>query len=220
MEIHFDQELSELKEILLRQSAIVEKAVAESLKAFVQRDAGLAQKIDTGDDEVDALHMEIDERCVNLIARRQPLAKDLRFILMVMKISSELERIGDQAVNIAHRVLELDKEPPMKPAAELLRMGEIAQSMVRDAMDAFVYGKPEKAREVIQRDDQVDTLHRKFHKDITALMIENSQCITRALGLKGIAHNVERLADYATNIAEEIIYLCEAKDIRHHHDVP
>jgi phosphate transport system protein len=215
MELHFDQELAQLKEVLLRMSALAEQSVAESLKALVQRDDALARKVDEDDGELDKLEMEIDERCIQLIALRQPKARDLRFITMTMKISSELERIGDQAVNIAHRAEELNKEPLLKPLVDIPRMAEHARGMIRDALDAFVYEKPDVARAVIQRDERVDLLNQQLHRELTSFMIEDPHTITRALNLMSVAHNFERIGDHATNIAEEIVYLYEGRDIRH-----
>ncbi len=217
MERHFDQELSELKEALLRMSALAEQSVAQSLKALVQRDSALAKQVDTDDEQLDRLEMEIDDRAIKLLALRQPTAKDLRFITMTMKISSELERIGDQAVNIAHRAEELNREPLLKPLIDIPRMAEIARGMIRDSLDAFVYAKPEQARQVIARDDEVDKINRQLHRELTSFMVEDPATITRCLNLMSVAHNLERIGDHATNIAEEIVYLYEGRDIRHQH---
>ncbi len=217
MERHFDQELSELKEALLRMSALAEQSVAQSLKALVQRDSALAKQVDTDDEQLDRLEMEIDDRAIKLLALRQPTAKDLRFITMTMKISSELERIGDQAVNIAHRAEELNREPLLKPLIDIPRMAEIARGMIHDSLDAFVYAKPEQARQVIARDDEVDKINRQLHRELTSFMVEDPATITRCLNLMSVAHNLERIGDHATNIAEEIVYLYEARDIRHQH---
>jgi phosphate transport system protein len=218
MELHFDQELAQLKETLLRMSALTEKSVAHALKALVQRDNTLARKVDAEDEQLDRLEIEIDERCVQLIALRQPKARDLRFITMAMKISSELERIGDQAVNIAHRAEELNKEPLLKPLVDIPRMAEHAQGMIHDGLDAFVYGKPDVAREVIRRDEKVDLLNKQLHRELTSFMIEDPHTITRCLNLMSVAHNLERVADHATNIAEDIVYLYEGRDIRHQNE--
>ena len=218
MELHFDQELAQLKEALLRMSALAEQSVAQSLKALVQRDDTLAKKVDAEDAQLDKLETEVDERCIQLIALRQPKARDLRFITMAMKISSELERIGDQAVNIAHRAEELNKEALLKPLVDIPRMAEHAQGMIRDSLDAFVYEKPEVARQVIQRDTKVDLLNRQLHRELTSFMIEDPHTITRCLNLMSVAHNLERIGDHATNIAEDIVFLYEARDIRHQHE--
>jgi phosphate transport system protein len=215
MELHFDQELSQLKDELLRMSALAEQSVAQSLKALVQRDSALAKQVDADDNHLDRLQMEIDERCIQLIALRQPKARDLRLLVMTMKIATELERIGDQAVNIAHRTEELNKEPLLKPLVDIPRMAEIARGMIHDTLDAFVYEKPDAARAIVHRDDDVDKLNRQLHRELTSFVIEDPHTITRALNLMSVAHNLERIADHATNIAEEIVYLYEARDIRH-----
>jgi phosphate transport system protein len=215
MELHLDQELEQLKQTLLRMSALTEVSVARALKSLIQRDADAACAVDREDAQIDQLEMEVDERCISLLALRQPMARDLRFITMAMKISGELERIGDQATNIAHRALDLIKEPPLKPLMDIPRMAEIARGMIRDALDAYVYGKPDLARQVIQRDEEVDSLNRQIHRELTSFLIEDPHTITRALALMNVAHNLERIGDHATNIAEDIVFLCEGRDIRH-----
>jgi len=217
MERHFDQELAGLKEALLRMAGLAEQSVAQALKALVQRDDALAHQVDADDDRLDQLQIEIDDRCVKLIALRQPTATDLRFIMMATKISGDLERIGDQAVNIAHRAEELNKEPQLKPLVDIPRMADITRGMIHDALDAFVYARPEVALEIIKRDQRVDTLNHQLHRELTSFMIEDPHTITRGLNLMSIAHNLERIGDHATNIAEEIVYLYEARDIRHQH---
>ena len=218
MERHFDQELGDLKEQLLRMAGFAEQSVAQSLKALVERNNSLAKKVDADDAILDRLEIEIDNRCIRLLALRQPTATDLRFIAMAMKISSELERIGDQAVNIAHRAEELNREPLLKPLVDIPRMAEHAQGMIHDSLDAFVYAKPEVARQVIERDERVDLLNRQLHRELTSFMIEDPHTITRCLNLMSVAHNLERIGDHATNIAEDIVYLYEARDIRHQNE--
>lgn len=214
---HFEQELAELKERLLLMSSLAEQSVAQSLKALVQRDEALAKKVDADDDALDRLQVEIDERCIRLLALRQPLARDLRLITMAMKISTDMERIGDQASGIARRAMELNAEPELKPLVDLPRMAEICQGMIRDVLDAFVYAKPDLARLVIQRDEDVDQLNKQLQRELTSYMIEDPGTITRSLLLMRVARNLERIGDHATNIAEEVVYLCEARDIRHAH---
>ena len=218
MERHFDQELAELKENLLRMAGFAEQSVAQSLKALVQRDDTLARKVDADDAVLDKLEIEIDDRCIKLLALRQPTATDLRFIAMAMRLSGELERIGDQAVNIAHRAEELNREPLLKPLVDIPRMADHAQGMIHDSLDAFVYAKPAVAREVITRDAKVDLLNRQLHRELTSFMIEDPHTITRCLNLMSVAHNLERIADHATNIAEDIVYLYEGRDIRHRNE--
>jgi phosphate transport system protein len=215
MERHFDQELATLKENLLHMASLADEAVAKALQALVQRDNALAEQVHAGDDVLDKLDVEIDNRAIKLLALRQPTASDLRFITMAMTISGELERIADQAVNIAHRALELNKEPLLKPLIDIPRMADIARGMIREALDAFVYNKPDMARAVIARDNEVDNINRQLHRELTSFMIEDPHTITRCLSLMSVAHNLERIADHATNIAEEVIYICEGRDVRH-----
>ena len=219
MERHFDQELADLKENLLRMAAFTEQSLAQALKALVQRDDALAKKVDADDAVLDKLEIEIDDRCVKLLALRQPTATDLRFITMAMRLSGELERIGDQAVNIAHRAEELNREPLLKPLVDIPRMADHAQGMIHNSLDAFVYAKPNLAREVIKRDEKVDLLNRQLHRELTSFMIEDPHTITRCLNLMSVAHNLERIADTATNIAEDIVYLYEGRDIRHQNEL-
>ena len=215
IERHLDQELADLKQALLRMAGLAEQGVAQALKALVQRDNALGAKVDADDNELDQLQIEIDDRCIKLLALRQPTASDLRFVTMSMKISTDLERIGDEAVNIAHRAEELSREPLLKPLVDIPRMAEIVRGMIRDALDAFVYEKPDLARQIIVRDEGVDNLNRQLHRELTSFMIEDPHTITRCLNLMSVAHNLERIGDHATNIAEEIVYLYEGRDIRH-----
>jgi phosphate transport system protein len=218
MELHFDQELADLKQRLLRMSALAEQRVAEALAAMVQRNDELARKVATQDAELDRMEMEIDEHCIQLIALRQPKAGDLRFVIMAMKISKDLERIGDQAESIANRVIDLNKEAPLKPLVDIPRMADHARSMIHDALDAFVYAKTDLARQIIARDAKIDSLNQQLHRELTSFMIEDPHTITRALNLMTVSRKLERIGDHATNIAEEIVYLYEARDIRHQHE--
>ena len=215
MELHFDQELTQAKDLLLRMSSLAEQAVVTALKGLVQRDDLLAQSVLDGDSQLDNLQKEIDERCVELIALRQPKARDLRFLIVIMKIAAELERVGDQAVNIAHRAAALNREPQLKPFVDIPRMSDLSCGMIRTVLDAFVYGKIDVARQVIRNDDEVDRLETQMHRELTSFMIEDPHTITRALSLIGVAHSLERIGDHAVNIAEEVVYLYEGRDIRH-----
>ena len=218
MDRYFDQQLADLKENLLRMAGFTEQSVAQALKALVQRDDALAKKVDADDAVLDKLEIDIDGRSVKLLELRQPTATELRFITMAMRLSGELERIGDQAVNIAHRAEELNKEPLLKPLVDIPRMADHAQGMIHDSLDAFVYAKPDLARAIIKRDEKVDLLNRQLHRELTSFMIEDPQTITRCLNLMSVAHNLERIADHATNIAEDIVYLYEGRDIRHQNE--
>jgi phosphate transport system protein len=217
MERHFDQELADLKQELLRMSSLAEQSVVQALKALVSRDPTLAQQVDAEDNALDLLQVEIDNHCVKLLALFQPAAKDLRFVVMTTKFTTDLERIGDQACNIARRVIKLCAEPELKPLVLIPRMAELTRSMIHDVLDAFVYENPGLARQIIHRDDEVDALDHEIYAFLTETMIRDTQTITRAANLISIAHNLERIGDHVTNIAEEIVYLYEGQDIRHQH---
>ncbi len=220
MERHFDQELSQIKEELLRMSRLAAQNVANAMKALAERKPELARQIDADDTALDKLEMEIDERGIQLIALRQPKARDLRFLVMVMKIASELERIGDQAVNISQRAERLSHEPSMQTLAEISQMAELAQGMIRDSLHAFIHGTVHEAHNVVRQDDRVDELYEQIQKKLADRMINEPSTILHSLDLLSIARNLERIADHATNIAEEIVYLYEARDIRHQHPPP
>ena len=215
MELHFDQELTETKDMLMRMSSLAEQAVAAALKGLVQRNDELAQRVLEGDTPLDILQKQIDERCVELVALRQPKARDLRFLIVLMKIAAELERVGDQAVNISNRTLALNREPQLKPFVDIPRMADLSCGMIHTVLDAFVYGKLDVAQHVIQTDPEVDRLESQLDRELTSFMIEDPHTITRALNLIGVAHSLKRIGDHAVNIAEEVVYLYEGRDIRH-----
>ena len=214
MAVH-DEELQRLKEKLLKMGSLVEDAIKSSVQALVERDNALAAKIIENDRLVNTLDVEIDEDSIRLVALRQPMASDLRFITTAMKITTDLERMGDLAVNIAERALELDEEPVLKPYINIPRMREIAQSMTRDALDAFVRKDKKLATDVIMRDDDVDTLKRDVLQELAMFMVQDPSTVTRAMKISFVAQYLERIADHATNIAEIVIYLIEGKIIRH-----
>jgi phosphate transport system protein len=186
--------------------------------ALMERRADLAEQVITGDRAVNELQIEIDDRCLKLLALQQPMASDLRFITCAMKINADLERIGDQAVNIAQNSTRLLPHPPLRPLIDLPRMAEIAQAMTRDSLDAFVKKDAALARDVLRRDDQVDELKDHVFRVLLTHMMADPGTIERALGLILVSRNLERIADHATNIAEDVIFLVEAKDVRHHHE--
>jgi len=220
MELHFDQELAELKQTLLRMAALAEQSVAQCMKALVERDDAQARRVDADGAQLDKLEVEIDEMGVQLIALRQPKAKDLRFIITAMKVSTDLERIGDQSESIAHRAVELNREPLLKPLVDIPRMAAHVQGMIHDVLDALVYEKTDLARDVIRRDERLDLLNQQLHRELTSFMVEDPGTISRALNLMTVSRKLERMGDHATNIAEKIIYLYEARDVRHVHPVP
>jgi phosphate transport system protein len=211
----FDEELAGLKEKILRMGAMVESAVKDSINALVERDNDLAKRVIERDHQVNALDVEIDEESIRLIALMQPKAGDLRLITTAMKITTDLERMGDMAVNIAERALELNEEPLLKPYIDIPKMSSIAQGMTRDALDAFVKKDTKLAMEVIMRDDEVDDLKHQVLNELLFFMIQDPTTASRAMKISFLAQYLERIGDHATNIAEMVIYLVEGKIIRH-----
>ena len=214
---HFESEMQALKNRLLNMGALVEDRVHRAIQALMERSPAAAEEIARGDQDVNELQIEIDERCLRLFALQQPMASDLRLITAAMKINADLERIGDQAVNIAENAAQLLAHPPLKPWLDLPRMAEIAQQMTRDSLDAFVRRDSALARQVLERDDEVDQLKDQVFRELLTYMMADPGTIQRALALILISRNLERIADHATNIAEDVIFLVEAKDVRHHH---
>ncbi len=211
----FDEELMRLKEKVLTIGAMVEEAIKDSVRSLVERDNDLARNVIARDHQVNALDVEIDEESIKLIALRQPKASDLRFITTAMKITTDLERMGDLAVNIAERALELNEEPLLKPYIDIPRMAELAKGMTRDALDAFVRKDKKLAMDVIMRDDEVDDLKHEVLKELAFFMAQDPSTVSRAMKISFVAQYLERIADHATNIAEMVIYLAEGKIIRH-----
>ncbi len=211
---HLDQEISALKQKLLTMASNAESTVINAVKALVERNDDLAREVKDKDSVVDQLEVEIDEMAVHLLSKA-PLASDLRFIIVASKIAQNLERVADEATTIARRTLELNQEPQLKAYVDIPRMAEIAVDMLKVALDAFVNRESDKARSVIPRDKQVDQIHKQFQRELASYMIENPNNITRCLNLMVVSKSLERIADHATNIAEEVVYLCEAEDIRY-----
>ncbi len=211
----FEKELEGLNEKVLRLGSMVEKAINDSVKSLVERNSEIAIRTIDGDPLVNALDVEIDEECIRLIALRQPRAKDLRLITTAMKITTDIERIGDMAVDISERALELNEEPQLKPYIDIPRMAEIAQGMVRDALDAFVKRDSSLARDVLTRDDMVDNLNYQVFNELLFFMIQDPKTVSRAVKITYVSKYLERIADHATNIAEMVVYLVEGKIIRH-----
>jgi phosphate transport system protein len=215
MQRHFHEELEALKQTLLAMGGLVEDQIRRVMRALLERDDALAQEVIDRDQQVNAYDVEVDETCVSLLALNQPTAGDLRFITTAMKIVTDLERIGDQAVNIAQRVLELNREPQLKPYIDLPRMAEKAQQMVKESLDAFVARDTELARKVCAEDADVDALKEQLFRELLTFMMEDPKTIPRAIRLILISRFMERVADHATNIAEMVIYLVDAKMVRH-----
>ena len=211
----FDMELKELKEKLLHEAGLVERAIQDAIKALLERTSDTARKVIEDDDSINTLEVEIDEFCLKLLALRQPAARDLRFITTAIKINYDLERIGDMAVNICERVLELNQEPQLKPYIDLPTMASIVQTMVKESLDAFVKEDVQLALKVTQDDEKVDNYLDQIFRELLTYMMQDARTISRATRLLFISKNLERMADHAVNIAELVIFMVEGKIIRH-----
>jgi phosphate transport system protein len=214
MQSYFDDELANFKEKLLTMGSYAESAVSQAVQSLVERNDTLALQVQQNDDLMDQLEVEIDDLAISLLAKA-PLASDLRLITVAMKISRNLERVGDEATTIARRATELNQEPQLKPFTDIPRMAGIALGLLKEALDSFVRKETEKARAIIPRDKEVDALNRQMYRELSSYMVENPSTISRCLNLMTVAKSLERVADHAANIAEEVVYLCEARDIRH-----
>ena len=212
---HFDKDIEDIKEMLLRMGAMVEDAIQQSIRALMERDAEIAEQVIANDDRIDRMEVQIDQHVIELLARMQPAAGDLRFIAAVMKITPELERIADLAQDVCERVIELSREPQVKPLLQLPRLAEDAQQMVRQALDAFVRNDAALAREVIQHDDVVDQLTVDSFRTLLTYMLEDPRNISPAIRLTFVGKYFERMADHATNICEMVVYLVEGTMIKH-----
>lgn len=217
MERYFDEELKTLYEDILKMGVMAQEAIYKSIEALKDRDKQGAKEVIDRDDKIDQLELLIDEKCIDLIARHQPMARDLRFITTGMKINAELERIADLAVDISQRVLELVDKPILKPLIDIPKLSVIAQNMVRDAIDAFVKRDVELARKVVLSDSEADNLRNLVQDElINDYMAKDPGAAPRAVPLLLIARHLERICDHTTNIAEDIIYMVEGKVIKHH----
>jgi phosphate transport system protein len=217
MERHFDEELKELHKEILSMGIMAQEAIYKSIEALKNRDKALAEEVIAADNKVDELELVIDERCIDLIARHQPMAGDLRFITTGMKINADLERIADLAVDIAERVLELVNKPLLKPLVDIPKLSVIAQSMVRDSIDAFVNKDINLAKKVVLSDPEADKLRNLVQDElINSYMAKDVKTADRAVPLLLIARYLERICDHTTNIAEDVIYMVEGKVVKHH----
>ena len=202
----------------MQMAGLAERAISNAIEALVKRDSSLAEKTIAQDEKINQLEIVIDDLCLKLLALHQPLAADLRFITSAMRINTELERIGDQAVNIAERVISLNQEPQLKPYIDIPEMAEITQNMLRDVLNAFVNRDASLARSVCERDDRVDGLNNQVFRELLTYMMADSKTITRAVHLLIVSRCLERIADHTTNIAEGVIFMAQAKVIKHHAD--
>ncbi len=216
MENHFEAGIESLRQKLLLMASRAETAVNESVESLMQRDHDLALRVKADDDVIDQFEMEIDDMAI-LLLTKAPLASNLRLVTVAMKISQNLERIGDEATKIAKRARDLSQEPPVKVNLDLPRMATLSLAMVKDALDSFVHRDSAAARTIIPRDKEVDALNKRIHGELAQHMMANPDAIARCLHWIVAAKSLERIADHAKNIAEEVVYLCEAQDIRHTH---
>lgn len=211
---HFESDLAQLKDMLLTMGSHAENAVQTAVKSLVDRDDELARSVKQNDSVLDQFEIDVDESALRLLAKA-PLARDLRLITVAMKISQNLERVGDEATTVARRAVELNTEPQLKPYVDIPRMANLAIEMLREALGAFVAGDADKARRVIPRDKEVDLINKQLQRELTSFMVEKPSTISRCLHLITISKSLERIADHAKNVAEEVVFLLEAKDIRH-----
>jgi len=209
------EQISNIRETLLMMASLANRNLALSLRALVERDEKLAMAVEAEDSQLDELEISIDEMVINHMATHAPVATDCRFMLVASKISSDLERIADQAVAIARRSIELNKEPLLKPLIDIPRMAQIAEGMLRDGITAMIDRRPDLAQEIVKRDKEVDAINKQLARELTSFMLEDPSTITRAMNLTIVARCLERVADHCKNIAEEVYYLYHAVDIRH-----
>ena len=215
---HFERELEQLKAKLLEMGALVETAVYRSVQGVVEKDENLAQQVLKSEARVNELEIEIDDAAIGLLALQQPVAADLRLITVALKINNDLERMGDLAVNIAYRALELIREPMIQPMVDIPYIAGLVQSMVRKSLDAFVNRDPELARSVLAGDDAVDNLRTSSYHELISYMEKDSTHVAQALSLWTVVRNLERIADHSTNIAEDVLFLVKGVDVRHQNE--
>ncbi len=215
MERHFDEELILLKQQLLLMADTGQSMIHLAVEALVQRNSDLPEKVFELEDKVNRLEIDIEEEVLRLLAVRQPAARDLRLLTAMLKINNDLERIADQAVNIAELAIYLLKEPPLKPLIDIPHMALLAQKMIKNSIDAFVHHDAELAQNVCVQDDEIDRINDQIFRELLTYMMEDHRCITRAVDLILVSRNLERIADHATNIGEEVVFIEEGKNIKH-----
>ena len=213
--IHFHQQLAELKDKLLAMAALSQQAMESAVEAYLQRDAALCQYVRENETAINAAEREVDEMAYDLLAKEQPMAIDLRFILAVIKINGDLERIGDQAMSIALRTLTMIKDPVVDLPVDILTMGDYAARMIRTSLQSLLDGDAPLAESVLEMDDEIDRMNRVAHTDLTKVIQERSNCAEQALQAIIVSRNLERIADHATNIATDVIFWVRGADVRH-----
>jgi phosphate transport system protein len=212
---HYERELQGIKEGLLYQGALIEKAIEGATNALLNRDTDLARKVICDDNDIDRLDVEIEEKCIRVLALRQPAARDLRFITTAIKINGHLERIGDMAVNIAEKAIILNEEPQMKPYIDIPRMAEIAKGMIRESLDSLVHENVDLATKVRMDDEMIDDLNDQIFRELLTYMMEDVRTIHRALIISHVSKSLERIADHAVGIADMVVYMVTGKSVRH-----
>jgi len=215
MDRQFDEELNVLKKDILKMAALVDEAISRAIKSLVERSDELALAVEEDDEQMDMLEIEIEKQCLELLARRQPIANDLRFVTSVMKINSDLERMGDLAANIAHKTRILIKYPLLKPLIDIPKMAETVRSMLKDSISALIENNSDLARKIVERDTKVDGLYVQVFREVLTYMMQDSNNIKSGIELIMIAKHLERMADHITNIDEDIVYMVDAKTIKH-----
>ncbi|HPQ45361.1 MAG TPA: phosphate signaling complex protein PhoU [Syntrophales bacterium] len=213
--IQYEKELHDIKERLLYEGALIEEAIENAMQSLMQRDSDMARSVIDADDRINELDEKIEEKCIRVLALRQPTAKDLRFIATAIKVNGHLERIGDLAVNIARRALDLNEVPPVKPYIDLPRMADITREMVRESLDALVKEDCGLADTVRKKDEEVDNLNEQIFRELLTFMLEDTKTIHRALLITQISKNLERISDHAESIAKMVIYMVTGKNVRH-----
>jgi len=216
----YEEDLKKLREDILYMGGLVEDQIQKAVKSLVDRDSDLAQVIIQRDHEVNRLDVDIDDLCIRLLALHQPAGKDLRFITTGLKITTDLERVGDMAVNVCERALELNQEPLLKPYIDIPRMAKISERMIRESLDAFVREDTDLALKVCKDDDEVDQLNSQIFRETISFMIEDPHTVSRAMKISSVSKYLERIADHATNIAEMVIFMVKGKSIRHIKEIP
>jgi phosphate transport system protein len=216
MERRFEHELESLKTSLVKMGSVVEDAIGTAIRALLNGDDALARKVIDADERINSLELEIDNAILDLLALQQPVASDLRFILASQKINNDLERIGDHAVNIAESALSLKQFPTVRPVEEIPRMAEITRTMLKEVLDSFIQPDPRTALEVLKKDDEIDALNRDVARKVIHLVQQDPQVIEGTLDLVRVSRNLERVADLATNIAEEVLFYTQARVVKHH----
>jgi phosphate transport system protein len=213
---HFREELEALQGRLLEMGGLAEERVRMAVQGLTARDTALTEKVMRGDEPINALHIEVDDRCIRLLALHQPMATDLRAVVAAVKINTDLERVGDLAVNIAEAAKRYASHPPVKKLVDIPQMGDIAQAMLRDALDAYVRRDTALAHKVLNEDDRLDGLKTQVFRELLTFMLQDPNTVEPALDLILVSRHLERIGDHATNIAEDVIFMVSALDVRHH----